>query len=313
MKRRVRYIGILAIVLFAFACEKEFIPDVETGEPEIVVEGFIEAGDASLPPYVLLTRSIPFFTRIDADEISNLFVHDALVTVTNGNQTIELQEVCWNDFNQEEKEILFQILETVGDLPDTNGLNFCAYFDPTFSMVGEVGKTYDLRIEVEDKIITSSSTIPEHVPVDSLWFITPPGNVADTLMEMRCTASDPAGVANYYRYMTSVNDGRFIPGFNSVGDDALFDGKTFEFPLPKGEERDVEGDLNTFGLYTKGDTVTLKWMSIDQGQFDFFLTLEFNSANQGPFSNYTLIDHNVEGGLGVWGGFSASYYRVIVE
>ncbi len=313
MKINIHKFFFILLALFVWSCEEEFIPDIELSEPEIVVEGFIEAGDASLPPYVLLTRSIPFFKEIRADQISNLFVHDALVTISDGNETVTLQEVCWNDFNQEEKELLLDVLKQLGESPDTSGLNFCVYLDPTFSIFGEVGKTYDLRIESEGEVITSTTTIPEHVPVDSLWFIDPPGNVADTLMEMRCIASDPAGNRNYYRYMTSVNNGPFIPGYNSVGDDALFDGKQFEFPLPKGEQRDVEGDINTFGLYTKGDTVTLKWMSIDQGQFDFWLTLEFNSVNQGPFSNYTLIDHNVEGGLGVWGGFSASYYRVIVQ
>ena len=208
---------------------------------------------------------------------------------------------------------MLDILDQLGEAPDTAGLNFCVYLDPTFSMRGEIGKTYDLQIQAEGKELTSTTTIPEHVPIDSLWFIDPPGNPPEDLLELRVIVSDPAGVRNFYRYSTSINGGPFIPGFNSVADDALFDGKSFEFPLAKGEQRDVEGDINTFGLYTKGDTVTIKWMSIDQGQFDFWLTLEFNNVNQGPFSNYTLIDHNVEGGLGIWGGFSASYYQIIVE
>ena len=81
MTKQTSTIIFLLLLFFNFACEREFIPDVEISEPDIVVEGFIEAGDASLPPYVLLTRSIPFFKQIDAGQISDLFVHDAIVTI----------------------------------------------------------------------------------------------------------------------------------------------------------------------------------------------------------------------------------------
>ena len=54
-------------------------------------------------------------------------------------------------------------------------------------------------------------------------------------------------------------------------------------------------------------------MSIGEEQFNFWNTLEFSRANQGPFSSYTRIDHNVEGGLGIWGGIAARYYPLTVD
>ena len=96
-------------------------------------------------------------------------------------------------------------------------------------------------------------------------------------------------------------------------DDAFFDGDEFEFPLPEAEPRNTNASPTTFGLYTLGDTVTLKWTTIDEGNFNFWNTLEFNAINQGPFAAYTRIESNVTGGLGVWGGYSSHYYTLIVE
>ena len=42
-------------------------------------------------------------------------------------------------------------------------------------------------------------------------------------------------------------------------------------------------------------------------------TLEFSNANQGPFASYTRLESNINGGLGIWGGLSVSYYTRVVE
>ena len=36
-------------------------------------------------------------------------------------------------------------------------------------------------------------------------------------------------------------------------------------------------------------------------------------ANQGPFASYTRLQSNIVGGLGIWGGYSVSYYKRAVE
>ena len=131
---------------------------------------------------------------------------------------------------------------------------------------------------------------------------------------MLCYLDDPAGEANFYRYQVGINSSGYISPIASVLDDRLIDGQRASFPLFRPEPRGtMEFDFETFGLYRTGDTVSLKWISLDKAHFDFWNTLEFNSANQGPFSSYTLIDSNIEGGLGIWGGLSASYYELRVE
>ena len=296
-------------LLFILGCEEIIEPDLSDDPEDIVVEGYIEGGEIPLPPIVMLTRSFPF-TGVNGQGFSNLFIHDAVVSVNDGNQNIILKEFCWDDLDAEQKQT---VLEAFNLEFDSLTINVCVYTDPDLVMVGEIGKTYSLKVEAEGKVLTSITTIPLHVPIDTLWFQQNPGNVDPIYKELRAIISDPASEENYYRYFTSNNRQRFFPGFNSVADDAFFDGQEFEFPLPKGESSRDTLYFETFGLYMEGDSVILRWTNIDKPHFDFWSTLEFNGVNQGPFSSYTRIETNIEGGLGIWGGYSNSYYALIVK
>lgn len=298
--------------LFIYSCEEEFDPNIPVTPAEIVVEGVIEAGEQPTPPYVILTRSVPFFTEIGLDALNDIFVHDAEITVKEGENEVNLQELCIENLTEEQK---IQASDLFGVDLTAITVNFCIYTDFTFSMLGETGKQYDLTINVEDKTLTASTTIPALVPLDTLYFQEPPGEPNDTLMELTAFITDPAGVSNYYRYFTQVEENPLLPGFPSSTDDRVFDGLTFQFPLAKAESREIdfsEIDLNILGLYLRGDSVTVKWTTVDAAHYDFWNTLEFNAANSGPFSSYTRIESNVEGGLGVWGGYNASYTNLVV-
>jgi hypothetical protein len=300
----------LGASLLISGCEEEFEPSVSTEDPEIVVEGYIEAGERPLPPYVILTRSVPFFAELQAKELEDIFVHGAAVTVSDRDQEVRLSELCLSELNAEELELAGRLIGR--DLQDF-GFNFCAYVDLSGAMRGETGKRYDLLVQVEGRTLQASTVIPPHSGLDSVRFVEPPGEPTVTLAQLRCFIRDPAGQQDFYRYFTGINDGPLQTGLNSVIDDRLFDGQEFEFPLLKAEPRNSDFDPETFGLFRLGDTVTLKWANIDEAHYDFWNTLEFNAANQGPFSSYTRVASNVSGGLGIWGGLSASYYTRIVQ
>lgn len=304
------FLVLCAIIFTCWNCEDEFIPPVIDAEQQIVVEGYIEAGDRPTPPYVFLTRSFAFFSELGPEQLSDAFVRDAEVTVSNGTNTVELTELCLGDVPEEFRE---QAADLLGVSIDSLGINFCVYVDLSLEMIGEEGVTYELNIKAEGKEITAVTTIPPIVPLDSLYFTPPPGEPTDTLAQLRVFLSDPPGMPNFYRYFTQIEDGPFERPFGSVTDDLLFEGQEFELPLAKAEPFDGEFDQETFGLFRVGDEVTIKWMSIDGEQFDFWNTLEFSRANQGPFSSYTRVDHNINGGLGIWGGIGARYYELTVE
>ena len=297
-------------MLLLTSCEEEFLPEVSTDPEEIVVEGYIEAGERSTPPYVILTRSVGFFSEIGRETLNNIYIHDADVTISNGDETVTLSEVCLDDLSEDQKN---QVSGVFGLNPDSIGFNFCIYLDLSFSMEGEIGKTYFLEVNVDGKTITATTTIPPHVPINNLVFEQPPGEPSDTLRQLICEIDDPSNQANFYRYFTGVNGNGVTAGFQSVTDDAFFDGQSFEFPLAKAESRNADIDPLTFGLFHVSDTATIKWANIDADHYNFWSTLEFNAANQGPFSSYTRISSNIEGGLGIWGGYSVSFYTKVVE
>ena len=308
---RLSILILLSLVTSLFSCEKEFIPKGSNLPPKIVVEGYIEAGDRPTPPYVILTRSLSFFSELSAEQLENSFVHDAIVRVSDGERVATLTEVCLDELNSEQKALAGELF---GLDTDSLGFNFCVYIDLTFSITGEEGRTYTLEVDADGEQVSASTTIPFRVPLDSLRFREPPGMPVDTLAQLLCQLSDPPGIANFYRYQVAINDGASIPASASVLDDRLFDGETTEFPLFRPEARGADSfDLETFGLYRVGGRVTIKWITLDEAHYNFWNTLEYNASNQGPFSNYTLVESNIEGGLGIWGGLSASYYELPVQ
>lgn len=305
-----RYFFLLAFFSSLFACEDEFIPEQVEVRPQLVVEGYIEAaGERSFPPYVILSRNLPFFTSLDSNQFADFYVHDAIVTVDDGTQNLVLTEICLNDLSPEQIELAANFLGTnVALVP----INFCVYIDPTLAMRGEEGKTYTLNIEAEGKTLSARATIPPLVPLDSLWFTPPPGLATrDTLAQLQARLSDPAG-KNFYRYFVDVNSQGLRRDDFSVLEDPFFDGRSFDFPLNRPRDPEEDFDLSTFGLFRLGDTITLKWVNIGEEVFRFWNTIEFAAANQGPFSNATIIDSNIEGGLGVWSAQSAVYYDRVV-
>jgi hypothetical protein len=304
------YILLLILAIGLASCEQEYIP-INTGQgAKYVVEGYVEAGENAFIPYVILTKSFDFYGTYDPEDFTNAYVHDADVRVSDGTIEVQFPEVCFSDLDSMTRQ---EIAEKFGFNADSLAVDICVYIDLLNQLKPQFGKTYNLNIHVVNDVITASTTIPEPVNIDSLHFAPPPGDPNDTLAQLRCFISDPAGIRNFYRYFCATNNGALETAYSSVTEDLFFDGKSFEFQLfnPATDNGDVEP--GEFGLYFVGDTITVKWCNLDEAHFNFWNTLEFNNNNEGPFSSYTRLDSNIEGGLGIWGGYSVSYYKLPVE
>lgn len=296
-------------ILFITGCEEEYTP-VNSGDgPKYVVEGYLEAGENPFPPYLILTKSFDFYSELGPDQFTESFVHAADVRVSDGTIEVQFEEVCLLDLPIDIREA---VAAQFGFNPDSLEVNFCVYVDLLNQLQPQVNKTYNLQILVDGDSITASTFIPPHVPLQDFHFLPPSGQPNDSLAQLRVTLSDPPGERNFYRYFVGTNGSALETDFSSVEEDLYFDGKTFEFVIfnPRTTNGDVEPD--EFGLYFVGDTIQVKWTSIDEAHYDFWNTLEFSNANQGPFSSYTRLQSNIKGGLGIWGGYSVSYYTGIV-
>lgn len=313
---RTVYIASVVCLLFT-ACETDITLELPVAESKIVVEGFIENDQ---PPFVSLTRTIPFYGEIDLGALDNYFVNDATVIVSDGDVSVTLTEYCLEDLPEALKPLLADVLGiTVDSITGEYAYNACLYTVPdilsgTPAFVGAVGKTYSLLIIAGEDTLTASTRIPELVAIDSMYYRpaseVDPAN--DSLVRCYGMLSDPAAPGNYYRMFTSRNNDGYQPDISSVTDDLFFNGQTFEFPIPRVIEPGENYDPDTYGYYWKGDTVGLRWTTIDYASFDFWRTLESDYGSDGPFTSVTIAATNIRGGLGIWCGYGALYYELIV-
>src|SRR5689334_18441013 len=84
------FITFITLIIVQTSCTKDITINLPSQEPQIVVEGHISTGS---PPYVILTKSSDYYATFYLDSIDNYFVHNAVVKVSNGIDTITLPEV----------------------------------------------------------------------------------------------------------------------------------------------------------------------------------------------------------------------------
>ncbi len=278
----------LLLLLVFTSCEKDIDIELKTTEEKIVVEGVIEQG---IPPYVILTKTVGFFAPTDLQSYQNSFIKGAVVTVSDGITTVQLDEFI------------------------VDGFTVYSTLNP--AIFGQVGRVYNLEIQAEGKILTSTTTIPTPIPMDNYWYKDQPG--FSNFGYLWFNLNDPPGLGNAYRIFTQRKgkDARFIPAFGSVFDDKFFDGLDFDAFIFRGQEPNStapDDNNETSEYFQQGDTVIVKFCTIDLPHFNFWETFEtaaFNDSN--PFAAPTTIRTNIEGGgVGVWGGYGVTYDTLVL-
>ena len=269
------------------SCEKSisFTPDDAT--PLLVVDASIQNGS---PPFVTLSKSLNYFSKISSEELMNSFVHEGVITISNGTKTHKLREY------KQELGGGYSVFRYTTDTADLAS-----------SFNGEFGKSYTMTIEVDGKQFDASTTIPMLTKtLDTLWAKPAPDNPDTNKVVLMTRTTDPPGFGNYIRYFTKTNDDPFYPGLNSIADDQVIDGKTYEVQVDRGVDRNAEIDFEEYAFFLKGDKVTVKLCNIDKATFDFFRTLEFSYSSIGnPFSSPTKVLGNISSGaLGYFGGYA---------
>jgi hypothetical protein len=317
---------IIALIcgLIAASCTKDLTGSLPDFGLSTVVDGNIET---NRPPIIILTRSTTIFGGLNVNDYASFLVHGATMYMTMDSSPvpIPLQEVCLKNLSipDSEKVALLQSLQlTVYDsssIPDV-----CAYTLPYSELItygntgtcphcGAEGHQYNLTIKVNGKTITAYTTIPVAVPIVGLSIRDVPN--VDSLVNVMVTYNIPAAYGNFIRYWTRRNEEPYYTSLaGSVYDNKLFAGQTVTLPVQRGyPSYTTNVDPNTFGYFWKGDTVTLKWANIDSRTYNFFNTLE-NDGGGSPFSSYVRVQSNVTGdsAIGVWAGYGARYYTIIV-
>ncbi|MEO7523602.1 MAG: DUF4249 family protein, partial [Ferruginibacter sp.] len=153
------------------------------------------------------------------------------------------------------------------------------------------------------------NTIP-----DSFYFRVAPSNPDSNKRVLLLRASDPPGLGNCVRYFTKTNSEPFYPGFNSVFDDQVIDGTSYEVQLPGGIDKNNDPKIDST-FFNKGDTVTVKFCNIDRASFNFWSTWEFAFQSIGnPFAQPNKVTGNISNGaLGVFCGYASWYGTKIAQ
>lgn len=305
-------------VFILYSCTKEIVIDLPEYSPKLVVEGRIEPG---APPVVFLTKSNDIYASTNVNDILGSFVHGADVKVFDGSDTFQLQELCSQDLPPDLKPLVADFLGLEESQLDE--VDICAYTSLDPNSFGMVGGTYELFIQSEGESYNSLTNINPPNPLDTLYFKkNTEGETDRGYIYAKCT--DPPGTGNAYRWQSmrinnSTNGAtantNFQTPLNSAFDDAFVEGIQFDFqfndPSSFGEE--VPDELK--GFFSVGDTVIIRFSTIDHDVYTFLRQKDNQIQNGGsPFASPSPIPSNITGGaLGVWAGYGVWEDTVFCE
>lgn len=279
-----------------FSCEKDIDFKLKDADALLVVDAQIENGQA---PTVALSKSLDYFSIISPQILAGSFVHNAEVTMSNGSVTHTFKEY---------------------NVPLGNGYSLYYYGIDSANLgtafTGEFGKQYDLIIKAEGKVYNAKTTIPLLTKVfDSIWTKSVPPNVDTSKRLLMARVTDPPGLGNYIRYFTKKNSERFLPGFNSVFNDEVVDGTTYQGQVDPGVDRNNPLPTGDDRFFARGDTISFKLSNIDKATYTFWNTWEFNQQSIGnPFSQPGKVIGNISNGaLGAFCGYASKTGTVIAK
>lgn len=278
------------------------VQDVDPGrlpktDPQLVVHCYLSPQDTVLTAVVSRSRT-SVGVRVDSTQFSP--VPDARVTVSEGNRSVVLR------FDPQ------QALYRADAAP--------------FAVTA--GRTYVLTVELPDgQRARASSTVPASVPTPD-WLVDSvanPTSAAGTDYGVQLRWTDPVGEVNYYQAAGDLEYGsveRIYQGnglytqmpFRATGEiwfqgynespfltDAGRDGQVIASPR-------VPLRFNSFGSWQTVDPpfwLSLSLLSVNEPYYHYYeMVLNQARSRDNPFAEPSLIQGNVEGGLGCFGAYN---------
>ncbi len=261
-----KYITTIAAVasLFLFtSCEKEIEVDLHSADPQLVIEGLISQNTLAT---VRLTKS--------------------------------------KDFNSD--NVFAPVLGAIVSISDNNGNSEILQIDPstgiykTVSLKGIPGSTYNLKVNVEGKEYTATSTMSANiVPIDSISMLDV------TLFDYpfpRVHFKDPTGSKNYYRELLYINGKR-----SKLDEDVTTTDQREGFAITRILPVFPKNNSNEDPI-KRGDTIMIEHQSLDKGAYTFFETLgRIDDSMTNPTNNI------VGGALGYFSAYTYDREEIIAD
>jgi hypothetical protein len=280
--KKICLLFVIFLVAFMASCSREdYMGNVE-GESRIVVEGWIEQGDV---PQVILSRSIPINATIDSTTIFDYFIRSAKVTVSDG-----------------ENEEVLSLKSDKDRVPP--------YVYYGSKIIGEVGKTYALKIEYLNRVIKATTSIPSVVTIKSAEYVKE--NPADTTGFVHLEFNDPVLEKNYYQIETRLDKAEpiFVPALYGNLNDENFVSSSVSLQVTRGIY--VFSKTKYRPYFTDGDLIFVKLRTMSKDGFDFWNSWQNEIVNgKSPiFPANTSLKSNIKGGIGIWEGYGQSIISI---
>jgi hypothetical protein len=260
-------LSLVALLVFA-GCQKVINVDLNEAAPRIVIEGLIS--DRPGPYTITISKSGSYFNQPVLEKVSG-----ALAIITDSNGTTDT------------------LTET------TSGIYI------TSKIRGVQGRTYTLKVISEDQEYVGSSTILNHVDIDSLTLVKSDSQRLDfggdpknkIHFEIHCFFRDPLA-KNFYRVLVYKNDSINTQNY-----------RLFDDQYTNGEETDLR-----VSSAEAGSNYAIVLLSLDKQTYGYYRTLEdliytnpiFGSTPANPNNNLS------NGALGYFGACAVSSRRIIV-
>ena len=285
MRKNITYIVLIIFHLnLLTSCEQDIEVTFEEVESRLVVDGWIEN---NRHPVVILTKSAPYFSKVDSASFRDLVETTAKVTVST----------------DQEKEILTLTRDD-------------SYFPPYiyrgYKMKGEPGKEYQLEIEIREETYYAATSIVPPPEIDSIWFERLERN--DSVGSIKVGFTEDPDRKNFYRVFSKVQglDDGFVPVYGSTFSDNQINGMQLILPVYRGTEANFERNDNIY--YSVNDTIFVKISSINEEAYKFWQNYQIEKINAAnPFAaSAKNLEGNISGNaLGIWAGYGIVTYRII--
>lgn len=166
------------------------------------------------------------------------------------------------------------------------------------NLIGVIGRTYTLSVDIDDDNYTATSTMQPLVPIDTFstqslggFF----GGGPNDRFWAYVNYTDPVSVTNYYAIRTTYydsTDNKMVTDY-SIADDELSNGISTR-------------SFTTFRPFVSGEQISVEFASLDYSTFLYFKTLQdalggagvASAAPANPTTNFS------EGALGYFGAWS---------
>lgn len=261
MKNLQFLLTVLFAASFFWSCEDNIYPELEQAEPQIVIDAWIN--DNQAPQYIRITETLPYF-----DSVSNAGVENATVYIIDNEGNIQF------DFLEKSPGVYEWIPS------------------PEYPQIGTIMNSYNLYVEIEEKVYTSSSLLNRVPEIDSIVFSYKEESIYPEGYYAQFYANDIVGPGDTY-WIKAYKNGSFLnkPNEINLAFDAGFaagsniDGISFMEmirELINPHDTDAAGD--ELPSFLPGDSVFVEIHSINNESFTYLTELMIQTDRPGGFA-----------------------------